>query len=52
MNMMDDFADCVLTGRNTPVSGELGRRDMQIITAVYEAARTGERVQVHSSTHA
>lgn len=45
---MDDFADCVLTGRKTPVPGELGRRDMQIITAVYEAARTGKRVQVHA----
>ena len=43
---MDDFADCILTGRNTPVPGELGRRDMQIITAVYEAARTGKRKKV------
>jgi glucose-fructose oxidoreductase len=41
---MDDFADCVLTGRPTPVPGEMGKRDMQIITAVYEAARTGKRV--------
>ena len=44
---MDDFADCILTGRNTPVPGDLGRRDMRIITAVYEAARTGKRVLVH-----
>src|SRR5437763_9231898 len=43
---MDDFADCVRTGRDTPVPGELGRRDMQIITAVYEAARTGKRTLV------
>jgi glucose-fructose oxidoreductase len=43
---MDDFADCVLTGRNTPVPGEMGLRDMQIITAIYEAARTGKRVKV------
>lgn len=43
---MDDFADCILTGRDTPVPGELGRRDLQIITAIYEAARTGKRVQV------
>jgi glucose-fructose oxidoreductase len=43
---MDDFADCILTGRNTPVPGELGRRDLAIITAVYEAARTGKRVLV------
>ena len=43
---MDDFADCIVTGRNTPVPGELGRRDMQIITAIYEAAATGKRVGV------
>ena len=43
---MDDFADCVLTGRDSPVPGELGRRDIQIIAAVYEAAKTGKRVQV------
>jgi len=43
---MDDFADCIVTGRNTPVPGELGRRDMQIITAIYEAAATGKRVKV------
>jgi len=42
--LMDDFADCILTGRESPVSGELGRRDIQIIDAVYEAARTGRRV--------
>jgi glucose-fructose oxidoreductase len=45
---MDDFADCLLTGRNTPVPGELGRRDMQIITAIYEAAVTGKRVNVRT----
>src|SRR5207244_9584504 len=43
---MDDFADCILTGRDTPVPGELGRRDMRIITAVYEAASNGKRVLV------
>ena len=43
---MDDFADCILTGRESEVNGEMGRRDMKIITAVYEAARTGKRVLV------
>lgn len=43
---MDDFAECILKGRDTQVLGELGRRDMQIITAVYEAARTGKSVKV------
>ena len=45
---MDDFADCILSSRNTPVPGELGRRDMQIITAIYEAARTGKPVRVET----
>jgi glucose-fructose oxidoreductase len=43
---MDDFANCILTGRDTSVPGELGRRDMQIITAIYESARTGKSVAV------
>jgi len=43
---MDDFAECVLTGRETPVPGEMGRRDMRIVTAIYEAARTGKAVKV------
>ncbi len=44
---MDDFADCVKTGRKTTVPGELGRRDIQILMAIYEAARTGKRVKVN-----
>jgi glucose-fructose oxidoreductase len=43
---MDDFADCVLTGRPTSVPGELGRRDITILMAIYEAARAGKRVKV------
>jgi glucose-fructose oxidoreductase len=41
---MDDFAECVRRGRESRVPGEMGRRDIQVITAVYEAARTGRRV--------
>jgi len=43
---MDDFAECVLTGRKTPVPGEMGRSHIAIISAVYEAARTGKIVKV------
>ena len=46
---MDDFADCILTGRATPVPGEMGLRDIQITTAIYEAARTGKRVLVKTA---
>lgn len=43
---MDDFAQCVTYRRDTPVPGEMGRRDMVIIEAIYESARTGRRVEV------
>lgn len=42
---IDDFADCVINKRKTGVPGELGRRDVRIIEAIYEAARTGKRVK-------
>ncbi|HEV8370853.1 MAG TPA: Gfo/Idh/MocA family oxidoreductase [Pyrinomonadaceae bacterium] len=45
---MDDFAECVITGRKTPVPGEMGRTHMAIIGAVYEAARTGKVVKVQA----
>jgi glucose-fructose oxidoreductase len=41
---IDDFADCVRTGRQTSVPGEMGRRDIQIMLAIYDAARTGKKV--------
>ena len=40
---MDDFAQCVTTGRATPVPGEMGRRDLTIIEAIYRAAASGKR---------
>jgi glucose-fructose oxidoreductase len=44
---MDDFASCILTGREPPVSGSLGRDHMAIIDAVYKsAAEGGRRVEV------
>src|SRR5205807_336093 len=38
---MDDFAHCVRENLDTRVPGEMGRRDLVIIEAIYEAARTG-----------
>jgi len=46
---MDDFADCILSKHDTPVPGELGRRDLQIITAIYESARTNKPVKVRTT---
>lgn len=43
---MDDFARCITTGKSSKVSGEEGLKDMKIISALYEAARTGKAVRV------
>ena len=43
---MDDFAACVREGRESPVSGEMGLRDMKIIAAIYESAASGKRTLV------
>jgi glucose-fructose oxidoreductase len=46
---MDDFARCILDQRDSPVPGEMGRMHMAVIEAIYEAARTGQRVDVRST---
>jgi predicted dehydrogenase len=43
---MDDFADCILNGKETRVPGEEGRRDLRIMTAIYEAAASGRSVSL------
>ncbi len=44
---MDDFVDCIRRDRQSEVPGEMGLRDMKIITAVYKsAANGGKRVLV------
>jgi len=46
---MDGFAQCLLTGRPTPVPGEMGRRDLAVIEAIYaSAANGGKRTEVKS----
>ena len=44
---MDEFALAVKNNRPTIVPGEMGRRDLKIITAIYEAMNTGKRVMMH-----
>ena len=39
---MDDFAHCILNNRPTKVPGEEGLRDVKIMMAIYEAAKTGK----------
>jgi predicted dehydrogenase len=41
---MDDFAKCIRSGVSSKVSGEEGLRDVRILMAVYEAAKTGRAV--------
>jgi glucose-fructose oxidoreductase len=44
---MDDFARCVRDDLSTRVPGEMGRRDMVIIEAIYaSAAQEGKRVEI------
>lgn len=43
---MDAFADCILNDKPTSVPGEMGLRDVRILEAIYEAARTGKKVQL------
>ena len=43
---MDDFAQCILDNQPTKVPGEEGLRDVKIMMAIYEAARTGKTVSL------
>jgi glucose-fructose oxidoreductase len=43
---MDDFAKCIVEGKESRVSGEMGRRDLAVIEAIFEAAKTGKKVAV------
>jgi predicted dehydrogenase len=43
---MDDFALAIKNNRPTPVPGEMGRRDVRIIEAIYEAMNNGKRVTI------
>ena len=44
---MDDFAICIRNNRESRVPGEMGLRDMEILAAIYEAARTEKKVELH-----
>ena len=44
---MDAFADCILNDKETRVPGEMGKRDVKILMAMYEAAESGQRVTLN-----
>lgn len=43
---MDDFANCVVENKPSRVPGEMGLRDVKILQAIYESARTGKKVSL------
>jgi predicted dehydrogenase len=43
---MDDFALAIKDKRPTPVPGEMGRRDVKLLNAIYEAMKSGQRVLI------
>jgi predicted dehydrogenase len=44
---MDDFALCIQNNSESRVRGEMGLRDVKILLAIYESARTMKRVELH-----
>jgi predicted dehydrogenase len=43
---MDDFAECIRHDRPSRTPGEEGLRDMRIMAAIYESARSGKTVKL------
>ncbi len=46
--VMEDFTQAVRAGRKPAVDGEEGRRSIELVTAIYRSARTGEPMAVGS----
>lgn len=49
---MDDFAQCIQSDKESRVPAEMGLRDVDIMTAIYEAARTGKRIELELQQYA
>jgi predicted dehydrogenase len=43
---MDHLSECVMEGKEPLTPGEEGLRDLRIMMALYEAARSGKTVKV------
>ena len=41
-----DFAEAIETGRKPLCAGEDGYRALQVVLAIYESARSGEKVNI------
>lgn len=44
---MDDFALCIKNNVESKVPGEMGMRDVEIMMAIYESAKTNQRIELH-----
>lgn len=44
---MDDFALCIKNGMESRVPGEMGLRDVEIMMAIYQSAKTKQKVALH-----
>jgi predicted dehydrogenase len=43
---MDAFAECIMQNKESRVAGTMGLRDVRILEAIYEAAESGNRVNL------
>jgi predicted dehydrogenase len=43
---MDHLSECVMQNKEPLTPGEEGLRDLKIITAIYEATKTGKTVKL------
>ena len=46
---IDDFALAIIDKRPTPVPGEMGRKDMKIIEAIYRSMEMGQREEIRET---
>lgn len=44
---MDAISKAIMDGKPVPVPGEMGRQDVKILQAIYEAARSGKQVTLN-----
>lgn len=44
---MDAFAECIMNNEESRVPGEMGLRDVRILEAIYDAAESGEKINLY-----
>ena len=46
MEEINHFIDCVLTGKQPKMTGEIARKDLEIVLAIYKSAENGKTVKL------